>query len=96
MFQGYSHTHNIALWCAMLICYRKVNEDYVLLDHLKRRPSQLKNATVQLLTALTGDFDPLKDYTDLDLVEKWSHLINRQVVILISPVNDDSCAPQHF
>ena len=96
VFQGYNRTHTIALWSALLISYRKVNQDIVLLKHLKGRPNQLKNATVQLLTELTGDFDPLMDYTNLDLVEKWSHLINRQVVIVASPVNDDSCAPEHF
>jgi hypothetical protein len=97
VYTGYKHQSNIALMSALVIGWKRLenkNIDFSKVDMLKIRPNTLINNTFKLI----GTIDPpvvrgnKKDYNSYSLLDKFSQLYERQVVVLESPINDAMCA----
>ena len=93
---GYNHQSNIGLISALVLGNAKAVNKPVLLDNLKRRPNQLVNVTFNLIDSLKGECDRRDDHNSYELLDVWTRIHDRQVVVLESPVNDDTCAPENI
>ena len=93
---GYKHQSNIGLFSALVLANAKVLNKHVLLDNLKRRPNQLVNAAFNLIDSLNGECDRRANHNSYELLDVWTTIYDRQVFVLESSVNDDTCAPENF
>ena len=96
VYSGYNHQSNIGLISALVLGNAKAVNKPVLLDHLKRRPNQLVNAAFNLIDSLNGECDRRANHNSYELLDVWTRNYDRQVVVLESPVNDDTCAPENI
>ena len=89
VYTGYEYQPNIAMMSALLICWKRLEKQHKMVDNLKQQPNYLMNCVFNLIDELDYSVirGPDKDYNSYALLEKFSVLHKRQVVILESPMN---------
>ena len=94
VFTGYDHQSNIALLSALLLGWKRLENQHKMVDNMKQQPNYLINCVFNLIDELDPPvirgYD--KNYNSFALLDKFSELHKRQVVVLESPMNDAMCA----
>ena len=96
VYPGYNHQSNIGLFSALVLGNAKVLNKHKLLENLKGRPNQLINATFNLIDSLNGECDRRNDHNSYELLDVWTKIYDRQVFVLESSVNNETCVPEKF
>ena len=90
VYTGYDHQSNLAILSALLIGWKRTEGDKNTVNNLTSKPNFLINDVYDLIDKLDTPVISgyLKDYNSYFLLDKFSELHKRQVVVLGSPIND--------
>ena len=94
--KSYGHQPNIGMMSALLLGWKRVENESNALKNLKYRPDQLINSTFSIIAMMNPEVldDKEKEYNSYELLHEFTHLFERQVIVLESPINEDNYAPE--